>query len=129
MLWMNPIGLNNQLKERISVLSWTTTFTYTRRSIRNLRFHQPVQAIAMKAVFGISVRKSLEVDEPRTTYAIMDEVKNKLDCSLGQYVRQVDLTYVQKQNIFRFFLFMTQKYFPDGTKDKIKARLVADGSQ
>ena len=59
----------------------------------------------------------------------MDEVKNMLDYKVGLYVRQNDLTYVQKQNILRSFMFMKQKYFPDGTKDKLKARLVADGSQ
>ena len=52
-----------------------------------------------------------------------------LDYEVGHYVRQVDLTYDQKQNILRSFMFMKQKYFPDGSKDKIKARLVADGSQ
>ena len=59
----------------------------------------------------------------------MDEVKNMLDYKVGHYVRQNDLTYVQKQNILRSFMFMKQKYFPDGTTDKLKARLVADGSQ
>ena len=83
----------------------------------------------MKAASGISVKKSLQIDERRTISAIMDEVKNMLDYKVGHYVRQNDLTYVQKQNILRSFMFMKQKYFPDGSKDKLKARLVADGSQ
>ena len=57
----------------------------------------------------------------------MDEVKNMLDYQVRHYVRHADLTYVQKQNILRSFMFM--KHFPDGTKDKLKARIVADGSQ
>ena len=36
---------------------------YTRQSIRNLRFHQPVAAIALKTASGISVKKSLIIDE------------------------------------------------------------------
>jgi len=57
----------------------------------------------MKAVSGISVKKSLQIDEQRTISAIMDEVKNMLDYKVGHYVRQDDLTYVQKQNILRSF--------------------------
>ena len=52
-----------------------------------------------------------------------------LDYKVEHYVRQVDLTYVQNQNILRSFMFTKQKYFPDGSKDKFKVRLVADGSQ
>ena len=42
---------------------------------------------------------------------------------------KLTFTYVQKQNILRSFIFMKQKYFPDGTKDKLKARHVVDDSQ
>jgi len=52
---------------------------YTRQSIRNLKFHQPVAAVVLKASSGISVKKALLVDERKTIAAIMDEVKNMLD--------------------------------------------------
>ena len=59
----------------------------------------------------------------------MDEVKNMLDYKVGHYVYQKDLTYQQNHNILRSFMFIKQKFFLDGTIDKLKARLVADGSQ
>ena len=102
---------------------------YTRQSIRNLKFHQPVAAVVLKASSGISVKKALLVDERKTIAAIMDEVKNMLDYKVGHYVHQKDLTYQQNHNILRSFMFIKQKFFPDGTMDKLKARLVADGSQ
>lgn len=59
----------------------------------------------------------------------MDEVKNMLDYKVGHYVHQHTLTYDQRKNILRSFMFIKQKFFPDGSMDKLKARLVADGSQ
>jgi hypothetical protein len=132
-----------QTQEDISQPYWTEELTpsddrtltldddvpYTRQSIRNLRFHQPVAAIALKVTSGISVKKSLIIDERKTISAIMDEVKNMLDYKVGHYVHQHTLTYDQRKNILRSFMFIKQKFFPDGSMDKLKARLVADGSQ
>ena len=69
------------------------------------------------------------MDERKTIAAIMDEVKNMLDYKVGHYVHQKDLTYQQNHNILRSVMFIKQKFFPDGTMEKLKARLVADGSQ
>jgi hypothetical protein len=102
---------------------------YLRRSVRNLRYHQPVEVTALKAASGISVKRSLEIDEKKTIAAIMSEVKNMFDYKVGHYVHQQDLTYTQKKNILRSFMFMKQKFFPNGQMDKLKVRLVADGSQ
>ena len=52
-----------------------------------------------------------------------------LDYKVGHYVHQHMLTYDQRKNILRSFMFIKQKLFPDGSMDKLKARLVADGSQ
>ena len=68
------------------------------------------------------------MDERKTMAAIMDEVKNKLDYKVGHYVHQKDLTFQQNHNILRYFMFIKLKFFPDGTMDKLKARVVADGS-
>ena len=69
------------------------------------------------------------MDESKTIAEIMDEVKNMLDYKVGHYVNQKDLTYQQNHNILRSFMFIKQKFSPDGTMDKLKARFVADGSQ
>ena len=78
----------------------------------------------MKAVSGISVNKSLEIDERWTISPIMDEVKNMLDYKVRHYVRQVDLTYDQKQNILRSFIFMKQKYYPTAVRTSLRYILV-----
>ena len=59
----------------------------------------------------------------------MDEVKNMLDYKVGHYVHQHMLTYDQRKNILHSFMFIKQTFFPDGSMDKLKARLVAGGSQ
>jgi len=59
----------------------------------------------------------------------MDEIKNMLDCKVGHYVHYNDITYEQKQNVLRSFVFIKQKVFPNRQIDKLKARLAADGSQ
>ena len=61
----------------------------------------------------------------------MEEVKNMLDYKVRHYyyVHQYMLTYDQRKNLLRSFMFIKQKFFPDGSMDKLKARLVADGSQ
>ena len=69
------------------------------------------------------------MDERKTIAAIMDEVKNMLDYKVGHSVHQINLTYQQNHNILRSFMFIKQKFFPDGTMEKLKARLVADSSQ
>ena len=38
-----------------------------------------------------------------------------LDYKVGHYVHQKDVTYQQNHNIPRFFMFLKQKFFPDGT--------------
>ena len=56
----------------------------------------------------------------------MDEVKNMLDYKVGKYE---DIPPTYKKNILRPFMFIKQKFFPNGDMYKLKARLVADGSQ
>ena len=59
----------------------------------------------------------------------MDEIKNMLDYKVGHYVHYNDITNEHKQNILQSFVFIKQKVFSNGQLDKLKARLVADGSQ
>ena len=71
-----PYWIEQQTRKEDISLTLDDDIPYTRRSIRNLHFHQPVQEVAVKAVSGISIKKSLEIDERWTISAIMDEVKN-----------------------------------------------------
>ena len=57
----------------------------------------------------------------------MDE--NMLDYKVGHYTKYENISQSNKKNILRSFMFIKQKFFPDGNMDKFKARLVANGSQ
>ena len=59
----------------------------------------------------------------------MDEIKNMLDYKVGHYIKYEDISPSNKKNILRSFMFIKQKFFPNGNMNKLKARLVADGSQ
>ena len=59
----------------------------------------------------------------------MDEIKNMLDYKVGHYVQYNDITSTNKQNFLRSFIFIKQMVFPTGQLDKLKVRLIADGSQ
>ena len=93
--------------QMLSLLTTSDDIPYLRKSIGNLRFR----------------------DERKTITAIMDDIKNMLDYKVGHYVHYHDITYEQKQNVLRSFVFIKQKVFPNEQLDKLKARLVADGSQ
>ena len=57
----------------------------------------------------------------------MNEIKYMLYYKVGRYVHYQDITYEQKQNVLRSFVYIKQKVFPNGQLDKLKAQLVADG--
>ena len=52
-----------------------------------------------------------------------------LDYKVGYYIKYEDISQSNKKNIFRAFIFIKQNFFPNGNMDKLKERLVADGSQ
>jgi len=59
----------------------------------------------------------------------MDEVKNMLDYKVVHYIKFEDIPPTYKKPALRSFMLITQKFFPYGDMDKLKARLVADDSQ
>ena len=65
--WQQPID--------DELLTISEDVPFFRQSPRNLRFH-PVDVVFLKATSGISLKKSLHVDERDTITAIMDEIKN-----------------------------------------------------
>jgi hypothetical protein len=79
---------------------------YLRRSVRNLRFHQPVDVRVLKVSSGISVKRALLLNEKKTVSAIISEVKNMLDYKVGHYIHPDQLTYEQHKNILRSFMFI-----------------------
>jgi len=59
----------------------------------------------------------------------MDGIENMLHYKGGHYIKYEDISQSNKKNILRSFMFIKQKFFPNGNVDKLNARLVADGSK
>ena len=95
---------------------------YLRHSIRNLRFHQPINDKLLKITSGISVKHFLIINEKKEIRVIVDEVKNMLDYKVRHYIKYEDIPPTYKKNILRSFIFIQQKFFPNGDMDILKAR-------
>ena len=52
-----------------------------------------------------------------------------LGYKVGHYIKYEDISQSNKKNILRSLMFIKKKFFPYGDMDKLKARLVANGSQ
>jgi len=86
----HELGEESKLPDKLLPLD--NDVPYTRQSIRNLKFHQPIEAVVLKASSGISVKKALQVDKSKPIASILREVKNMLNYKVGHYVHQKDLT-------------------------------------
>ena len=51
-----------------------------------------------------------------------------IDYSVGHFIHYEDIPESKRANILRSFMFIREKYKPSKTHDKLKARLVGDGS-
>ena len=87
--------------------------------------HQPIDSKVLKETSVIGVKTALQINEMKAILAIMDEVKNMVDYN----VDTISNMKIYKKNVLRSFMFIIQKFFPNGDMDKLKARPVADGSQ
>ena len=52
-----------------------------------------------------------------------------LDYKIGHYIKYEDILQSNKKNILRSFMFIKKKFFPNDNMNKLKDRLVSDGSQ
>ena len=59
--------------------------------------------------------------------ALVEEIKNMISYHVGNYTYYNDIPLAQRRHILRSFMFIKLKTKPDGSFDKVKARLVADG--
>ena len=81
----------DETKQENTLHTLPDNIPYLRRSIRNLRYHEPLNAKVLKATSGISVKQALQINEKKTILAIMDEVKNMLDYKVGHYIKYEDI--------------------------------------
>ena len=59
--------------------------------------------------------------------ALVEEIRNMISYQVGTYTNYYDIPFAQRKYILRSFMFLKMKTKPDGSFDKMKARLVADG--
>ena len=60
--------------------------------------------------------------------AILDEIGNMINYSVGYYIKYDQIPLNLRRNILRSFMFVKEKYHPDGRHDNTKARFVGDGA-
>ena len=77
----------------------------------------------------ISVQKAMKTNSESTMNAVEKEIKQMLDKKVFKPVRYKDIPLAYRCKTIRTFMFMKEKYRPDGTFDKMKARLVAGGNE
>ena len=82
------------------------------------------------AIYGYHMKskKFLQSFGKKGEEAINAELNNMLKKGVFSPVHQNDLSSEAKRNIIPSFIFLKQKYKPNGELDKVKARLVAGGN-
>ena len=79
--------------------------------------------------FRLSVKAALQGERAQESReAIRDEVMNMLTYRVGHYIRWEDIPREEKRNVIQAFMFIKIKEKPDGSFDKVKARLVGKGN-
>lgn len=78
---------------------------------------------------NISVKKALKERGDAAKTVIRAELLQMLEKKVWHPVYLRDLTYLERLAIIRSQMFLKDKFNPDGTPDKTKARLVAGGNQ
>jgi hypothetical protein len=63
-----------------------------------------------------------------TSSAIVDEIKNMLSYRVGHYVKWSDIPAHLKGNALYSFMFVKDKTRPDGSFERVKARMVCNGA-
>ena len=78
---------------------------------------------------NISVKEALRTRGEEASRVIVQELKQMLDKVVWVPIAGVKLTATQRSAIIRSSMFLKRKNNPDGTFNKLKARLVAGGDQ
>jgi hypothetical protein len=75
------------------------------------------------------LKQAIRESYKATLIATTIELKQLDDKQTWVPIKAQDLTQEESKQVIRSMVFLKQKYLPDGTPDKFKARLVADGSK
>jgi len=77
----------------------------------------------------VSVQKALSLYGNDASESIKKELKQLIDKGVFKPVRKADLTNDERKRAIRSLMFLKEKFKPSGAFQKLKARLVADGSR
>jgi hypothetical protein len=78
---------------------------------------------------NISVRDALRTRGDEAKRVIVKELQQMLDKRVWSPVFRARLSVLEQKSVIRSSMFVKAKYLPDGSFDKLKARLVAGGDQ
>jgi hypothetical protein len=79
--------------------------------------------------YRLSISEALRGEHSQETIeAITDEILNMLTYKVGHYIKKSSIPYDKIRNIIHAFMFVKHKTTPDGSYDKTKARMVANGA-
>jgi hypothetical protein len=91
------------------------------------RFRSPEKTRSVG--FHVSVKKSLAIYGKVAEVECKRELQQMLDKKVWHGVKYADLNHNQRRKIIRSKMFIKEKFLPNGTFDKLKARLVSGGDQ
>ena len=120
----------NKINEIIAKASKKCFMSKTEKGIRRrMRRHALATFAKIQKVYRISVKESLEGEHAQESKeAIIGEIQNMLNYSVGHYVNFNDIPKDKRGNILQSFMFLKHKTTPDGRYDKTKARMVGNGA-
>jgi hypothetical protein len=79
--------------------------------------------------FHVSIKKATEIFGDRGTEAIKNEISHMIQKDVFEGIHTKDLSAEETKGIINSHMFIKMKYKPDGSEDKVKARLVAGGNR
>lgn len=78
--------------------------------------------------YRLTVKQSMAGEHAQETgEAVREEIMNMIDYKVGHYIKFVDIPHDKRCNIVHSFMFVKHKEKPDGSYDRTKARVVANG--
>jgi hypothetical protein len=84
--------------------------------------------ISEELSYRISVKEALTSPEgTQSLKAIIGEIRNMIEYHVGHCIHIADLHHSMHRYILPSFMFLVNKYYPNGDFDKVKARLVGGG--
>jgi hypothetical protein len=127
---MRPRKTNAKINQIITATSKKCFMSKSEKGVRRrMRRHTMATFTKIYKVYRISVKESLEGDHAQESKeAIIGEIQNMLNYSVGHYVKFEDIPKDKRGNILQSFMFLKHKTTPDGRYDKTKARMVGNGA-